>query len=224
MNQPHAWDTLRSAVSVLRRHLPAGFHAVGTLADERLAVPAADRALVDRAVPKRRAEFIAGRWCAHQALRAASLPAPSLPTGSLGAPCWPAGALGSITHDAGYCVAVAGPAAGIGGIGIDWCDDGRQSVLPELAGQIVADVERSALACAPSAAQHLQRLFCAKEAVVKAASAFVGQFIELQSIVIEGDGINDHQFTACITGHALVVHGQFLPGQGHALALAWLAA
>ena len=224
MNRPDARETLHLAISSLRSHLPTGFHAVGALADEGLAVPAADRALVDRAVPQRRAEFIAGRWCAHQALLAASLPAASLPIGPLGAPCWPAGALGSITHDAGYCVAVAGPARGIDGIGIDWCDDGRRTSFPELAEHIVACVERSALARAPSAAHHLQRLFCAKEAVVKAASASVGQFMALQDIVIDGGGVDNDRFTARITGHALAIRGLLLPVQGHTLALAWLAA
>jgi 4'-phosphopantetheinyl transferase EntD len=216
MNHRDAHVTLTLAVSALRCAAPPGFHAVGALADEHLAIPAADRAHVDRAVPRRRAEFIAGRWCAHQALRAISMPAAALPTGRLGAPCWPVGAVGSITHDAGYCVAVAGPAASVTGIGIDWCDDTRLAGLSELAEQVVADAERGAFAQASSAARHLQRLFCAKEAVVKACSASVGQFDAVQA----GSGA----FSAHIAGHAFVVRGRLLPVEGHALAMAWLEA
>lgn len=224
MNHPDAQATLTLAVSALQRCAPPGFHVVGALANERLPIPAADRAQVDRSVPLRRAEFIAGRWCAHQALQAISMPAAALPTGHLGAPSWPAGAVGSITHDAGYCVAVAGPAIGVAGIGIDWCDDTRLASLAELAEQIVADAERGAFAQASSAARHLQRLFCAKEAVVKASSASVGQFLDLRHIVIDVVQGDSGGFSAHIAGHAFFIRGQFLPVRGHALALAWLVA
>lgn len=222
MNHRDAQATLTLAVSALQRCAPRGFHAVGALADENLTIPAADRAQVDRAVPRRRAEFIAGRWCAHQALKAISMPAAALPSGPLGAPCWPAGAVGSITHDAGYCVAVAGPAASVAGIGIDWCDDTRLTALSELAEQIVADAESAALAQAPSAARHLQCLFCAKEAVVKACSASVGQYLELRHIVIDDVHTENGAFSANIAGHAFVIRGRLLPVEGHALAMAWL--
>ncbi len=224
MDPLDAQATLDTAVAALQRCAPEGFRVVGALADEQLPIPAADRVLVERAVPRRRAEFIAGRWCAHQALQAILLPAAALPTGRLGAPCWPVGAVGSITHDAGYCVAVAGPAKSAAGIGIDWCDDTRLDGLPELTDQIVADAERTALARAPSAARHLQRLFCAKEAVVKAASASVGQFLELRDIVIDPDAVDSERFTARIAGHAFLIRGELLPVQAHALAMAWLAA
>ena len=152
------------------------------------------------------------------------MPAVALPTGHLGAPCWPAGAVGSITHDAGYCLAVAGPASRVTGIGIDWCDDTRLPSLPELAEQIVADAERGALAHASSAARHLQRLFCAKEAVVKASSALVGQFLELRQIVIDDVSADRGTFSARIAGHAFVIRGELLPVRTHALAMACLMA
>lgn len=224
MDPAEAQTTLDAAVDALQRCMPAGFRVVGALANEQLPIPDADRQLVARAVPRRRAEFVAGRWCAHQALRAIAMPAAALPTGPLGAPRWPAGAVGSITHDAGYCAAVAGPSAAAAGIGIDWCDDTRLEGLPALAEQIVAEAERAALGRAPSAAHHLQRLFCAKEAVVKAASASVGQFLELRDITIGDGSVDHHGFTARIAGHALVIQGQLLPVQAHALAMAWLAA
>lgn len=227
MSPPDAQGTLDDAVLALRRCAPAGFHVVGALAHEGLPIPDADRTLVAKAVPRRRAEFVAGRWCAHQALHAAALPAASLPTGRLGAPCWPDGAIGSITHDAGHCLAIAGPLAHIAGIGIDWCDDSRLDGLPALAEQILADAEHDAFARAASKARHLQHLFCAKEAVVKAASASVGSFLELRGIVIGTDrsgGSDSGAFHARIDGHALLIRGRLLPARAHALALAWLAA
>ena len=222
MSSRDAQTTLDAAVSALQHSAPAGFHVVGVLADEGLPIPQADRSLVANAVPRRRAEFVAGRWCAHQALRSASLPAACLPAGPLGAPCWPAGAIGSITHDVGHCVAIAGPSAPIAGIGIDWCDDSRLDGLPDLAEQILAPAERDAFARAPSRARHLQQLFCAKEAVVKAASAAAGQFLELRDIVIDSDGLDASAFHARIAGHDFVIRGRLLPVRAHALALACL--
>lgn len=223
IGQSEVQATLAAAVTALQAAMPAGFCALGALADEQLPIPAADRALVARAVARRRAEFVAGRWCAHQALRAIGLPAASLPTGPLGAPCWPLGAAGSITHDAGYCLAVAGPDTTIAGIGIDWCDDSRLDGLPDLSVQILAPAEREGFARAPSSARHLQRLFCAKEAVVKAASATVGHFLELGHIVIDAVDEDGGAFSAVLAGHSIVIRGRLLPVQGHALAVAWLA-
>ena len=219
-----ARSALGAAVRALQGALPVGFFAVGALADESLPIPAADRARIDHAVPVRRAEFVAGRWCAYEALKAAALPATSLPAGPLGAPCWPCGAIGSITHDAGHCLAVAGPAAALAGIGVDWCDDSRLDALSGLAEQILAEVEQASCARALMPVRHLQRVFCAKEAVVKAASAAVGRYLELRDILVESDGLDDRAFSARIAGHGFVIRGTHLPATGHALALAWLAA
>ena len=215
---------LEAALHALRACLPPGFAAMGALADEGLPIPAADRALVDRAVPHRRAEFVAGRWCAHQALAAVGLPAATLPTGLLGAPAWPAGAIGSITHDAGHCLAVAGPATALRGIGIDWCDDSRLDSLGGLADQVLSPLERDAFERAAAPHRHLQRVFCAKEAAVKAVSATIGRFIELQEITIEDDRAEAGGFLARIAGQARLIRGRHLPAQACALAWAALAA
>jgi 4'-phosphopantetheinyl transferase EntD len=72
---------------------------------------------VAAAVPKRRAEFAAGRWCAHEAMRVLGVaPAPLL-AGPDRAPCWPAGVVGSISHTDGVACALVG--AGVVAIGID---------------------------------------------------------------------------------------------------------
>lgn len=73
-----------------------------------------------RAVPERQAEFLAGRYCAREALR-------ELGCGDVGmlglradrAPQWPAGVVGSITHTGGFAWAAATRAAVCCGVGID---------------------------------------------------------------------------------------------------------
>lgn len=210
---------LNSALQALRSILPSGFVALGALADEALPIPAADLAVIQGAVPQRRAEFVGGRWCAHQALRAVGLPALHLPPGPLGAPCWPAGALGSITHDAGHCLAVAGPASVLRGIGIDWCDDDYLDTLMGVADQILAASERDSLVHSYDPARYLQRVFCAKEAVVKAVSTTLGRFIELNEITIQGDST---EFVARISGCNAFINGVHLSVRAHSLAWAAL--
>jgi 4'-phosphopantetheinyl transferase EntD len=195
--------------------------AKGALADETLPIPDADRVWVENAVPRRRAEYVAGRWCAHEALHAIGLRALSLPAGLLGAPRWPAGVVGSITHDAGYCLAVAGPASSLVGVGIDWCDDDCLGTVLDLANQVLAPSERGALALSGDPARHLQRVFCAKEAVVKAVSATLGRFLDLHEITV--DSVSG-AFEARISGRCDLVRGKHLSVQRHALAWAALLA
>lgn len=210
---------IAAAVNSLQVILPLGFVACGALADENLPIPAADLSEVKDAVPQRRAEFVAGRWCAHRALQAMGLPALKLPLGPLGAPCWPPGALGTITHDAGYCLAVAGPASGLRGIGVDWCEDGSADSLLDTSKYVLAPAEYDALMCSHDPARHLQLIFCAKEAVVKAVSATIGQFVDLSDIAIES---RNSGFVAYVTGLDTLVQGVHLPVRSHALAWAML--
>jgi enterobactin synthetase component D len=70
--------------------------------------------------PKRRAEFVAGRRCAGQALAEAGGPlADRLVRGNDRLPVWPCGWLGSISHSGAWAVAVAGRSAQYLALGID---------------------------------------------------------------------------------------------------------
>ena len=72
-----------------------------------------------QAVSKRQTEFLAGRLCAHEALRRATGVASIPAVGEDRAPCWPAGVVGSITHGAGWAAAVAARAEQWRGLGLD---------------------------------------------------------------------------------------------------------
>src|SRR5690606_7567998 len=59
------------------------------------------------AVNKRQTEFLAGRLCAHEALRRL-LGVPSIPAVAEDrSPCWPSGVVGSITHGGGWAGVIA---------------------------------------------------------------------------------------------------------------------
>ena len=93
-----------------------------------------------RARDVRRATFLAGRYCASRALRAAGAPENSVvAVDSSRAPVWPAGFTGSITHAEGLAAAAAARSGTVVGVGIDIerlldpraADELQQSVAPE---------------------------------------------------------------------------------------------
>ena len=57
---------------------------------------------IARAIPKRQAEFAAGRRAARAALTTLGHPAQAIPVGDRRAPIWPQGTVGAITHDQGH--------------------------------------------------------------------------------------------------------------------------
>ncbi|TWI53775.1 enterobactin synthetase component D [Pseudomonas duriflava] len=74
---------------------------------------------LQRAVPKRRSEFLAGRLCARTALHALT-GEPHVPEiGEDRAPRWPRGTCGSITHSAGWAAALAARTKHWQSIGMD---------------------------------------------------------------------------------------------------------
>lgn len=66
--------------------------------EQGIAFPAS----LSRAVPKRRAEFLAGRVIAHKALRELGAKAGAIGRGAFGEPLWPHGIRGAITHSKGH--------------------------------------------------------------------------------------------------------------------------
>jgi len=74
---------------------------------------------LDRAVAKRRAEFLAGRLAAREALRPLGLADRQVSPGEDRAPQWPPGIVGSISHCSGHAVALCLEAGTAAGVGID---------------------------------------------------------------------------------------------------------
>lgn len=74
---------------------------------------------VARAIPRRQAEFAAGRRAARAALAGIGHPACAIPVGERRAPVWPRGVVGAITHDKGVALAAVLPAESALGLGID---------------------------------------------------------------------------------------------------------
>ncbi len=119
---------------------------------------------------KRRAEYVAGRLCARQALHDLTHEAVALGQTAAGPPAWPAGTVGSITHSRGLAAAAVASQTSVAGLGID-----AEARIPaarahRLAPQILVESEREWLATLDSgaASEFVTTAFSLKESLFKA--------------------------------------------------------
>jgi enterobactin synthetase component D len=145
--------------------------------------------LSETAVPKRQAEFLAGRYAATRAL--SSLGIEFTPgRDAEGRPLWPAGVAGSITHGAGRALSAVAHAREVLGVGIDSEQLMSAAARDELFARICSPSERSVLAGleAPEPAR-VTFAFSAKESLYKCLFPLVGRFMDFDAArVIEARG------------------------------------
>ncbi len=156
-------------------------------ADEQWAAPLPEG--LRNAREPRVVTFLAGRYCAEQALRAAGVTGRVVVRfGADREPIWPDGYVGSITHTAKWAGAVVARRNGLVGIGIDTeellsaaqADDVRQTVAPEYDAinfvGLDADGGRdtSVISC----------LFSAKESIYKCLHPLVREFFEFSDVSV----------------------------------------
>ena len=151
----------RAAQSLFPPGAEVGGCLIGT-APPALPIEAAGVAV---AVPKRVAEFAAGRAAVRRALAALGLPPMAVPMGANRAPIWPSGLLGSISHSDGVALAVLAPSAHCAGIGLDIEPD---APLPsEILPLIARPIEAAKIAADPDPDAMARLIFSAKEAAYK---------------------------------------------------------
>ena len=131
---------------------------------------------IARAIPKRRAEFAAGRRAARAALVGIGQAPQAILVGEHRAPLWPRGMVGAITHDDGTALAAVLPDRAAAGLGIDLT---AATALP-------AKVDREILPHADE--QGLSPLdartgFSAKESLFKALFPLVGAYFGFSAAV-----------------------------------------
>ena len=147
---------------------------------------------MQKAVPKRRAEFLAGRYCSQQALAAAGHPAQVVGIGEKRNPLWPTGILGAISHAQQYAVALVAPKqAGLQGIGIDIEKRVAKEQAQSLQTQImsaaeIALVQQLAATTPLSPALLFTLVFSAKESFFKAAFPTVQAYFGFEAVALQG--------------------------------------
>lgn len=139
--------------------------------------------VMSRSVPKRRAEFLAGRVCAARALSEAGCDPCELRAGEDRAPLWPKHFVGSITHSRGRAAAVALPRQAHRGVGIDVEETAAGSTLQALQHLVISGPEHEAIdESAAELAPLLTSVFSAKESFYKAAHASVGRVFGFEAL------------------------------------------
>lgn len=137
-----------------------------------------------RAIPKRAAEFAAGRACARAAMSVLGIEPTAIPGGQDRAPLWPEGVVGSITHTDHYCLAVVGESAKFASLGVDVEAAGR--LKPDLWRLTLHPDERAALEGMDEAAAQAQAtlLFSAKEAFYKCQYALTRGWVGFEDVIV----------------------------------------
>jgi len=198
---------------VISALLPDWVRAVDTTADasEDTLWPA-ERAVLERAVPKRRIEAATVRACARAALAELGVPAAAIVPGTRGAPGWPPGIVGSMTHCAGYRGAALARREHAASIGIDAEPHGP---LPDgVLAAIARPEEHRQLAelAVEHPAVHWDRLlFSTKEAVYKAWYPLTERWLDFDEASIAIDP-RAGTFSAVLQVPGPVLDGRELTG------------
>lgn len=163
--------------------------------------------IVATAVISRRAEFLSGRSCARRALREFGLA--DAPIGRVGRrPDWPDNFVGSITHCEGYRAAAVARAAEVVTLGID--AEPNAPIPASVLNLVSSPDERSAIGRLPSATSdvHWDRLlFSAKEAVYKAWSPVMDEWLGFEEVSVEIDSLSG-VFIARLLREPWLLHGR----------------
>jgi enterobactin synthetase component D len=155
---------------------------------------------LDRAVPQRKLEYRAGRFCARNALRALSHEHAdaAIGIGADGAPLWPQGIVGAITHTRGFAAAAVARAEDATGIGLD-----SERIVPKA--MLESTRVRVAAASEIDALQRQTRLdedvaltivFSAKESIFKCLYRRVGRYFDFHDVAIVDLDQPKHSFVA----------------------------
>lgn len=172
--------------------------------------------LSDRAVPRRRADFAAGRTAARQALTDLGVGPSPVGKGAAGEPLWPPGVVGSITHGAGWALALVGRATRSGGLGIDLEAAGRY--FPELVAEVAFGDERDRLdiVTGDPLARGTLELFAVKEAIYKAFYPRVREFFGFEAVRVGAEG-GDYRAT-----FRKALDAEYPPGREFSVRLRWI--
>jgi 4'-phosphopantetheinyl transferase EntD len=152
-------------------------------ADSSLLYPE-EAASIARAVPKRAAEFTAGRLCARRALAEFGIDGVALTMGLDRAPVWPVSMVGSITHTEGFCAAAVAERGRFSSLGLDV--EAAGAVKRELWDHICTPAELAWLESLPVPARGAAAtlVFSAKEAFYKCQFPITGERLDFFAVSV----------------------------------------
>jgi enterobactin synthetase component D len=148
---------------------------------ERLSIPRPE--FLARAVPKRSAEYLAGRYCAAGALARIGSSERSIGTGSMREPRFPADVVGSISHTEGRACAAVAFAREYRFLGIDLQSIVTAGEAAQLFDSIAnAEERRMLVSLLGDEAAAFTLAMSIKESFFKAVSAHVGRYFDFTDV------------------------------------------
>lgn len=140
---------------------------------------------LDRSVVKRRAEHLAGRYCAIRSLASYGVHTNSIDIGRNRCPVWPCSTLGSISHCDGYAVAVSAIENQFSGVGIDIEEVVSLETARKLREQVFSKDELSVFRSSCQSYSHIFTLvFSVKESFFKAVYPRVGYYFDFDAVSV----------------------------------------
>ncbi len=167
------------------------------------------------AVPKRKAEFLAGRYCANKVLNAQGIHNFVIHSGEHRGPIWPENIFGTISHSVDYAVAAACRPQDYAGIGIDIEELISLETLEKIHSQIIYQEETSLIAQSTIKKSLLFTLiFSIKESFFKAAYPLVKNYFHFDAITVLDIQLTPGiiNFRLNITLHDSLVKGSIYQG------------
>ncbi|QKC86238.1 4'-phosphopantetheinyl transferase superfamily protein [Mesorhizobium sp. NZP2077] len=150
-------------------------------ADEAHLLPEEARSISARQPAMRRASG-AARWIAHRLLADIGIGNVAIPRAPSGAPTWPDGIIGSLAHDDDMAVAAVARVGRIVSLGIDV--EPAQALPDDISAIVATGADRTGAADRLLAGRIL---FCAKEAVYKAAYPLDREILGYEDIAVDLD-------------------------------------
>jgi enterobactin synthetase component D len=142
------------------------------------------------AVPKRKLEFLAGRYCARLAIAGLGVAEMGdIAIGEKREPLWPQGLIGSITHSKGFASAVVGSNRQFAGIGIDSEQLIGEKTAANVSSHILVESEdyHANRTLVDSPREYLTLIFSAKESIFKCLYPRVQQYFDFRDAEVELD-------------------------------------
>ncbi|ASD68775.1 hypothetical protein B1L02_18265 [Pseudoalteromonas piscicida] len=134
------------------------------------------------AVKSRQSEFLAGRFCASQAIKSLNNSSGQIPIGENRQPMWPEGLLGSISHIETSAICAAAIESEYKYLGIDIENWISRQVSYEIKDLIISSEEESILKHSDfSDIESITLLFSAKESLFKAIYKYVGKYFGFEA-------------------------------------------
>ncbi|WP_323861911.1 4'-phosphopantetheinyl transferase family protein [Xenorhabdus szentirmaii] len=148
---------------------------------------------LQNAVNKRRAEYLAARYCTQQALNNLGYPDFQVMNAPDRSPIWPDDICGSISHTTNCTIAFAAPNANFKIIGADIEQEINADTIKNVSASILKDAEITLLKkCTLSFEQAFTLAFSIKESLFKALYPHVKRFFDFHAAEVTSIDCNNH--------------------------------